>query len=599
MIVKMKKLSLVVLASETDKVLINLADLGVLHIASERKPSEQLLELRDRHARIGRGKRRLAAYSTEEQEPDNPPKRRFHNAVELLDRLDEIDESENQLREELERLHRERDRIAVFGEFDPKDILELRESGVLLRLFLLTKSELAKIDENRYFTVARRGSLTGIAIADDLEVGEVPEFRLPEFGTTALNERILLCNQQLELLTLELRDMARQSNILDRDEREIESDIEFELARTEMEVDGDLSYVTGFAPDEMVASVNEAAKQHGWALLVRDPEEADPVPTMVRNKKAIGIIKPVFQLLGTIPGYREYDISFFFLLFFTLFFAMIIGDAGYGFVFLFGTLASVLSGRRKGASISTGQSLLLVLSVATIAWGSLTGTWFGSEAIAASRPFRWLIVSGFASFNPKSGENIKFFCFVIGTVQIILAHGWNFLAGLKVRPRIRAFGQLGWISMVAGIYYLVLSLVLDPTLYPMPRFALFLILGGAVAVLLFAEQDGNFFKGVAKGFGGLLTTFLDSIGAFADIISYIRLFAVGLATVEIAKSFNSMASDLGSSIVGIVGAILILGFGHALNLAMGALSVIVHGVRLNMLEFSGHLGMDGDRVHTP
>ena len=77
-----------------------------------------------------------------------------------------------------------------------------------------------------------------------------------------------------------------------------------------------------------------------------------------------------------------------------------------------------------------------------------------------------------------------------------------------------------------------------------------------------------------------------------DIISYIRLFAVGLATVEIAKSFNGMAADMGSSVVGIVGAIIILALGHSLNLAMGALSVVVHGVRLNMLEFSGHLGME-------
>ena len=89
-----------------------------------------------------------------------------------------------------------------------------------------------------------------------------------------------------------------------------------------------------------------------------------------------------------------------------------------------------------------------------------------------------------------------------------------------------------------------------------------------------------------------MPTFLDSISAFSDVISYIRLFAVGLATVAVASSFNSMAAGLGTGVVGIIGSILILGFGHALNLAMAALSVVVHGVRLNVLEFSGHLGME-------
>ena len=324
MIVKMKKLSLVVIASETNEALEKLAGLGVLHIASENKPSEHLLELRDRVARIGRGKRKLAAFATEEVQTNGPPaehpserpsERRFHTAVEILDRLDEIDESENQLREEIERLTREKDRIAIFGVFDPQDILWLQENGVSLHLYLLTKSELAPLDENRYFTVARRGSLTGIAITDDLGVGEVPEFRLPELGSAVLAERVMVCNRQLETLTQELRDIAKQIDILDRAEREIEADIEFEIARTEIEENGELSCVTGFAPDEKVTTISDAAKEHGWAMLVREPDEVDPVPTLVRNKRAIGIIKPVFQLLGTIPGYREYDISFFFLLF--------------------------------------------------------------------------------------------------------------------------------------------------------------------------------------------------------------------------------------------------------------------------------------------
>jgi V/A-type H+-transporting ATPase subunit I len=125
--------------------------------------------------------------------------------------------------------------------------------------------------------------------------------------------------------------------------------------------------------------------------------------------------------------------------------------------------------------------------------------------------------------------------------------------------------------------------------------SVYVILAGIVVVLMFSEQreGAGFLKGVGYGLANIFPTALDSISAFSDLISYIRLFAVGLATVEIAKSFNGMAAGMAADgALGIVAAVLILFLGHTLNLIMGALSVVVHGVRLNMLEFSRHLGME-------
>jgi V/A-type H+-transporting ATPase subunit I len=134
--------------------------------------------------------------------------------------------------------------------------------------------------------------------------------------------------------------------------------------------------------------------------------------------------------------------------------------------------------------------------------------------------------------------------------------------------------------------------VLSSVKYPVPVHASWMIGCGLSFIIIFSRQEGRFFHGVAMGLANLLTTFLSSISAFADIISYIRLFAVGLAGIEIAKSFNGIAAGLGTNVGGLIIGGVILLFGHALNMVMGALSVIVHGVRLNMLEFSGHLGME-------
>ncbi len=588
MIVKMRKISLVLLESETDRALEELRRLGVLHVETSSEGSERLERLQERLSRLQRAQRSLDGYDV--APASDAPRLR---PGDLLDRLDELDSEEERLVEERERLQRERDRLSFWGDFDPDDLRLLNEYGLSARLYLLTRDELRAIPpEAPVFEVARRGSLTGVVSFAAEPFADIQEFELPAASLSAVEEELERRRARLDSIERERAALAGHMPLIEKTIAATGEEIELEQARVSMGVDGALSHITGYVPSERVDTVAAAARTSGWAMVARDPAPDDPTPTLVRNPKPISIIKPVFTMLGTIPGYREYDISFFFLLFFTLFFAMIIGDAGYGFVFLAGTLATVVLGKRKGRPVGLEQALLLVLSVATIVWGALTGTWFGSEAIARAAPFRFFVFEPIATFNPRSGENVKFFCFVVGTVQIVIAHLWNFTTGLRSRPRIRAFGQIGWLVMILGIYYLVLNLVLDPALYPLPDFALWLIVGGLGGVVLFSEQEGNFLKGIGKGFAGLLTTFLDSIGAFADIISYIRLFAVGLATVEIAKSFNGMASDMGGSIVGIVGSILILALGHTLNLAMGALSVVVHGVRLNMLEFSGHLGME-------
>ena len=119
---------------------------------------------------------------------------------------------------------------------------------------------------------------------------------------------------------------------------------------------------------------------------------------------------------------------------------------------------------------------------------------------------------------------------------------------------------------------------------------------GLILVIVFSEQEGNFIKGVINGFSKLILITLGSIGFFSDVVSYVRLFAVGLATLEVAKNFNAMAAGLGSGVFAAFGAAFVLFFGHALNIILCSMSLIVHGVRLNMLEFSGHLSMEWSGV---
>jgi V/A-type H+/Na+-transporting ATPase subunit I len=214
------------------------------------------------------------------------------------------------------------------------------------------------------------------------------------------------------------------------------------------------------------------------------------------------------------------------------------------------------------------------------------------------------LTEGFSFYTPagefykelRGQDVIMLLCFIIAIVHLTIAQVWNFLQALAQRS-LRAVGQVGWMLINFGLFYLVLDMVarfnLDEALGAgglVGSASLIFIFVGLGLVVLFGSQEGGFFKGILAGLGGIPYTVLGSIGAFGDIISYVRLFAMGLAGAEIAKSFNNMARDLLSGNTFILG-VLILLIGHIFNFVLCSLGVLVHGIRLKMLEFSGRLGI--------
>ena len=169
----------------------------------------------------------------------------------------------------------------------------------------------------------------------------------------------------------------------------------------------------------------------------------------------------------------------------------------------------------------------------------------------------------------------------------------------KIAEKSLAFvADIGWFASITAIYFLVLNLVIGDSI----NFTVVAsVIGvGFVLVMLFGgmSPDKSFAEGLKAGLADAFTVFLNTISAFGNIMSYIRLFAVGMASLAIAQSFNGMAEGFSGPLV-IVGALIMI-VGHALNIVMGFLSVVVHGVRLNLLEFSGQLGMEWSGVaYTP
>jgi len=593
MIVPMKKVFLLLLDSDKNNALKQLKDIGAVHLESITGSGDKLSYLQSEKDLIFRSlsmlpdskKKKLKDISYSKDETIEISKR----IIGLTDELKSISDSMLNNKKEI-------DRIKIWGDFNPDDIILLRESGVNLKLYEIKKTDLKELPDNTsiFKIAALKSNGYYVVISESFDnMEDFTEVKLPEIGLNDIYKQLEIKQASKEKISNELETLLDAKPSLQNLLQEFNDEIEFENIYSGLSVDGSIAYLQGFIPSDKCDLLKEVAASNSWGVMLQDPEEDDHVPTLIKNSKAVRIIQPVFDFLGTVPGYREKDISFFFLIFFSAFFAMIIGDGGYGLIFLGISLYVGFKLKKKSGIIPDGIKLLTEMSILTIIWGAITGTWFGSIGISKIPFLNMMIIDKIASFSVEpNAKYIKHLTFIIGTVHLSIAHIWNFISMLKKKPMIKAFSQLGWLSMVLGLYFLVLNFVLSAEEFPMPQFAVYMIFAGLIAVIVFSEQEGNFFKGLLKGIAGLMPTFLNSISAFSDVISYIRLFAVGLATVAVASSFNSMASGLGTGVVGIIGSILILGFGHALNLAMAALSVVVHGVRLNVLEFSGHLGME-------
>jgi V/A-type H+-transporting ATPase subunit I len=602
MIVAMKKATVIVRREHKAQALQRLRRLGVLHLSDVPAQVLPAQEWREKKALFEKALAVIVPEKKDSQKNAPSPAAGIAQAGDLdaalgaarsiLDKQDAI----RVLSEESEELNKEAQRLHDWQGVSHADLRGIQGQGYDVRFYEVPPRQIGRIaPEHRAFVIRRTRAMLWVAVVAKQDAPLHLEFKPldpPRRAAAELNAFRSENQSDLQKFRLELDALRTEAGLLARAVHAATREVELAEASAAMGHTAALSYLAGFLPEDHVPLLRQACRDNGWALLLQDPAAGDDVPTIVRNRRWIDIIQPVFQLLGTVPGYHEFDISFFFLLFFTFFFAAIIGDAGYGLIFLCAAVFFHRRSRRRGETPPPFLSLLLLLSLATILWGALTGTWFGSQKLAALPGLSWMIVPALSSFNPRSGETFKIIFFTVGAVHISIAHLWSFLRQAKEKPFIRSLAQLGWLAMVLGLYFLVLNLVISSEKFPVPVQAKWMIGGGLAAVIVFSRQEGRFLRGVALGAANLLTTFLSSISAFADIISYIRLFAVGLAGIEISKSFNGIAASLGPGPIGLLAGGLILLFGHSLNMAMGALSVVVHGVRLNMLEFSGHLGME-------
>jgi len=488
----------------------------------------------------------------------------------------------------IKRLESELTKNEPFERFDPHKFETLARSGWYSTFYKVRDKDLELFGaEVHWFPLVRQNHQWVVWVLSGTEnpFKQLVRLRLPRNNTKELSQMIRECEAQIRGLQAEISEIEQQAGFLFAYVASLKSNLQFEQA-TDLVDNPELGLcsLSGFAPSRFVDRLRAQARASGFVML-EEPADPAQAPTLLRQNRFTRLFNPVMRFIGVTPGVQEVDASGLFLVFFSLFFAMLVGDAGYGLMMILATLGYRLTSK-KAAKQPWG--LYLLLGFSTLVWGSVTGVWFGIHSAGENRFFGALVVPALDSWSDQSASTVIKLTFVLGWLQLSLAHLWRMLRGPCWSSR---GAELGWLLFLAGLFGLASFFVLQE---PMATATLPLIAGGLLCVVVFGEQTPQVspVKGVIRGLANLPLNLLDGIGQFSDLVSYIRLFAVGLATKEMAVTFNQLAMDFGfHTFLHGVAAVLILLVGHWINLALAGIAVMVHAVRLNFLECAKHLGL--------
>ncbi|AIW89689.1 ATP synthase subunit I [Treponema sp. OMZ 838] len=634
MILPMKKLTLLVLDSQKKAALKTLRNFGAVHIEKEAASSDTLTELQNTYARVQQAEALITESQPKKAEKTKtgPLTLNRNDLLQAVDEILELKDQESNTRAAINKLTGDIEAYSSWGDFDPEDIRSFEENGIYLTMGELSEKSYAALPET-VKTVRLVGGKKTVRFAIVSETADVPTDLPSDFTPLILPEMRLSAMKaekerlQKRLPSFKARIGARTDLLapLKAEAKKLAKEIEFETVHAGMEVipleedtaaaSGTDSSVTlaasgntanaaagnaekepirlarlsGYILAEKQADFAGLAKANGWAFIADDPAEEDAVPTAMRHNRFVQLLTPLTDFLGTVPGYREPDISLWFLLFFGIFFAMIFGDAGYGGILVILSLIGIVKAKAKEQPAPLAMQMFLYLGVLTVIWGTATCNWFGISVEYIPAWLKNLSIPAISNATEATvrNANLMQFCFTLGLIQLTIGHLISIVRNIR-SPQI--LGHIGSIAMLCGMYVVVLSLVVSRERYQINQPVLIAIGCGFALNFIFSNYQTGIGQSIVDSLKNIITMFLGVVNVFADIMSYIRLWAVGLAGSAISATVNQMAGPALGSFLIFLG-VLLLFFGHGLNYIMNVLSVIVHGVRLNTLEFSNHVGL--------
>ena len=606
MITKMNKLTLLVYHKEYIDFLQRLRQVGVVHIVERKSGAVENPEVEKQMALIARYKRtikRLERCAVENLQPATG----VDGAMAAIEKCDTLLAEIEQRKGILQTLDKDAAALAPWGEFDVTTIEKLESAGYDVRFFISPAKNFCQewVDEYNAIVVAEQASrlyfvtVTPKHVVVDIDA-EVA--KLPDASLSALESEKERVEQQIETFSAELDKLAvAELNTLRAANDALMHDLEFmKVALDGEKVSGDkLVLLEGWAPEENLAELKAMLDESGAFYDVRPVRRGDEAPVKLKNNAFTRMYEMLTKMYG-MPSGTDFDPTPILAPFFSLFFAFCMGDAGYGLILI---LMGFILKKKLKSNLAGMMNLVITLGIFTTPIGAVLGTFFGMSLLSdfdLPEKIRQFIIAGDIELFGSTYDKQMILALGIGVVHISIAMTVKAINNTVFYGFKESLSAWGWWLVVVGGAVLGTLTFLSAIPAEVSKWA-FIGIGsvGALGIYIFNNLRRNVFANIGAG---IWDTYNMASGLLGDVLSYIRLFALGLAGGMLGQTFNSLAlmlvdgkEGLGA-VIGWVGFGLIIIFGHTLNIAMSCLSAFVHPLRLTFVEYFKNAGYEGKGV---
>lgn len=581
MIIPMFKYDFLVYYKDHNRFLDGLKDLGVLHIkpyTSDISPT--ITDIQAKLKKIRDTKSLLLKQKSDSSFEIKFPQ--FKSGEQIIEQVEALQAEKQHLQLTLQNLDNAISYAEPWGMFSPKTLIELKQNGITMQMYSIAEKlfdptwkteyllEIIHVRTPEIFFVVFQNKEEKIEIkADRLAWPEKPVGILKD-ERQQITDRMSAINEELEFIGKSDMDVIHSY------EQEVYTQMQiFEAYEQSKKMNEDkVLLLSGFVPQFRQTEIESYCDEFKTLFLCEKVKPNDQPPILLKNKK----FPKLYEFIGklySLPSYAELDLTPFFAPFFMMFFGLCLGDAGYGLLIL---IATTIYKTKANPSLHPVLTLGQWLGFATVIFGMVTGTFFGlnllGETFAFLGPFRKVMMNSNQIFN---------FALVIGFIQII------FGLCIQIANKVRQFGwkysvmPVSWIVILFGIADIaILKLTGSISTY--------MIYGAIAGILLFNDPDISILPRIGKGIWELYGI----TGFVGDLLSYIRLFALGISGAILGLVVNDIALRLLS--VDWIGPILFVAFlifGHGLNLMISSLGAFVHPLRLTFVEFYKNAGFTG------
>jgi V/A-type H+/Na+-transporting ATPase subunit I len=606
MIERMHDLTILVLRTGHLEFLERLQSFGMVHVTTgEFADSEGLVEIAEERQRLEKCRQALLPYRN--AEAGEPPE--FDAADDFVRAATDELAALAQLSTEREQLRKAIDVLAPWGSFDQSVIDALRKERVDFNFYSLPKAKFMKIDfGDRHVEVISQGKQVKFVIinrtGDEIEDLDLQEEIMPAADAAATGCRLEEVEARVKDREAALSIFASRLDLIDGRLHVLNDTFSYQLTGLSLEpaVDGEVLQLKGYIPHSNVDQLAEFLEDKDAVYLLEEPEEPADTPVKLKNRRFAKLFEPITNLYG-LPSYAEIELTPMFAPFFALFFGLCLADIGYGIIV--SLFAAVLFLVTKKPSVKPFAALGFIFGITTILGGVILDNEFGHKVTSIEQLPDSL--KGFVLFPDV--DSAMFLAIALGVIQVLFGYVLRMINAARNGGFAATLQPLGTFllimgAVIAGVGSAGTDFAIGPiavgkaldSLGNAPLIGAVIAIAGVVLIFLFNNLQRKLFL---RPLFGLWEMYGIVTGIPGDILSYIRLFALGLSGALLGGAINFIALMVRGDSVGVLGIVraalmvLVLFGGHAINFAIAALGAFVHPLRLTFVEFYKAVGFAG------